>query len=55
MAKLIVAEVNSNARQILVYGILPTLMINSIMAEHELILFTEGFTKDISMIEEMGP
>ena len=55
MAEMMVAEFNSNARQIQVYGILSTLRISSMMAEHELTSFTEGLTKVVSTIEEMAP
>ena len=55
MAEMMVAEFNSNARQIQVYGILSTLTISSMMAEHELTSFTEGLTKVVSTIEEMAP
>ena len=51
MTEMMVAEFNSNARQIQVYGILSTLRISSMMAEHELTSSTEGLTTVVSTIE----
>ena len=54
MAEMMVAELNTNARQIQAYGILATLRISSMMAEHELSSFPEGLIKVVGTIEDMA-
>lgn len=55
MVEMMVADFNSNACQIEVFGILSTHRISGMIAEHEPTSSTEGLKKFVSTIEEMAP
>ena len=55
MARMMIREYNSDARQLQVQGRLDTLRLDKCMAEHQITSHSEGLTKIVDLIERLTP